>query len=181
MSVPLGRAAALNAGIRRTTGTVVVVLDASIQPTGDLVSPLVEALRDPEVAVVGPFGLATDDLRRFEEVVPNGEPALEVAAIQGYCMAFRRTDAIERGPLDEGFRFYRNLDSWWSLALRDAGEDEPARRAVAVPRLPLVRSDPWAWTSTRASERDRLSKRNFYRVLDRFRSRPDLAVPAPGR
>jgi cysteinyl-tRNA synthetase len=179
MSVPLGRATALNAGIRRATGAVIVVLDTSIQPTGDVVSPLVAALLDPDVAVVGPFGLSTSDLRRFEEVVPTGDSALEVAAVQGYCMAFRRADAIERGPLDEAFRFYRNLDIWWSLVLRDSGEDEPARRALAVPDLPLVRADPWAWTSTRASERDRLSKRNFYRVLDLFRTRLDLAVPAP--
>ena len=178
-STPLGRAAALNAGIRRATGAVVVVLDTSIQPTGDVVSPLVAALDDPGVAVAGPFGLSSAGLRRFGEVVPSGEAGVEVAAIQGYCMAFRRADAVERGPLDEGFRFYRNLDIWWSLALRDGGEDGPPRRALAVPDLPLVRSEPWAWSSTPARERDRLSKRNFYRLLDRFRDRLDLAVPGP--
>ena len=159
-------------------------LDTSIEPTGDVVSPLVAALDDPDVAVAGPFGLSSADLRRFEEVVPSGEAGVEVAAVQGYCMAFRRADAVALGPLDEGFRFYRNLDIWWSLALRaggeDGGEDGPPRRALAVPNLPLVRSEPWAWTSTPARERDRLSKRNFYRVLDRFRDRLDLAVPAPG-
>ena len=36
-------------------------------------------------------------------------------------MAFRRLDAAARGPVDEAFRFYRNLDIWWSLVLRDAG------------------------------------------------------------
>ena len=180
MSQQLGRGAAINAGIRRTTGTVVVLLDASIQPTGDLVTPLVAALEDPDVAVAGPFGLSTVDLRRFDEVVPADGTPLTVAAVQGYCLAFRRSDALDRGPLDEGFRFYRNLDIWWSLALRDGGEDQPARHALAIPNLPLVRGEPHAWTSTSAAERDRLSKRNFYRVLDSFRSRPDLAVPAPG-
>lgn len=179
-STPLGRAAALNAGIRRAAGAVVVILDASIQPTGDVVSPLLAALEDPDVAVAGPFGLSSTDLRRFDEVIPAGDAAVEVAAVQGYCMGFRRADAVERGPLDEGFRFYRNLDIWWSLVLRDAGEDGPPRRALAVPDLPLVRSEPWAWTSTPARERDRLSKRNFYRLLDSFRDRPDLAVPARG-
>ena len=47
------------------------------------------------------------------------------------AMAFRRADAAARGPLDERFRFYRNLDIWWSLVLRDEGEGEPPRRAVA--------------------------------------------------
>jgi len=178
-SAKLGRAAALNVGIRRAGGRVVIVLDASVQPTGDLVTTLASELDDPTVAIVGPFGLATADLRRFEEVTP-GERPMDVAAIQGYCMAFRRSDYVERGPLDEGFRFYRNLDIWWSLVLRDEGDGRPPRRAVALPNLPLRRIEPWAWTSTRASERDRLSKRNFYRVLDRFRARLDLAVTADG-
>jgi hypothetical protein len=179
-SAPLGRAAALNAGIRRASGGAVVVLDSSIQPTGDTVSPLVAALEMPEVAVAGPFGLGTTDLRRFEEVAPRGDAAVDATAIQGYCMAFRRTDYVERGPLDEGFRFYRNLDVWWSLVLRDAGEGRSPRRALVVPNLPVTRTEPWAWTSTPPRERDRLSKRNFYRVLDRFRARPDLVVPATG-
>ena len=49
-----------------------------------------------------------------------------MTAIEGYAMAFRRADAAERGPLDEHFRFYRNLDIWWSLVLRDEGEDARA-------------------------------------------------------
>jgi cysteinyl-tRNA synthetase len=180
-SAPLGRAAALNAGIRRARGPVVVALDTSVEPTGDIVTPLALALEDPLVAVAGPFGLASADLRRFDEVVASGAAPTEVAAIQGYAMAFRRADAITRGPLDEGFRFYRNLDIWWSLVLRDEGEGYPPRRAIAVPDLPLQRREPWAWTSTSAAARDRLSKRNFYRVLDRFRARHDLARSAPTR
>lgn len=176
-SASLGRAAALNAGIRRGGGSIVVLLDSSIEPTGDIVTPLVRALDDPSVAVAAPFGLASEDLRRFDEVAPVGAAPVDVAAVQGYLMAFRRSDVLERGPLDEAFRFYRNLDIWWSLVLRDEGEGESPRRAVAVPGLPLRRREPWAWTSTPSAERDRLSKRNFYRVLDRFRSRTDLAVP----
>ena len=175
-SAPLGQGAALNIGIRRSRAPVVVVLDPSIVASGDVVSPLVEALADPMVAVAGPFGLVSADLRRFEEIVAHDAP-IDAIAIQGYCMAFRRDDAAARGPVDEGFRFYRNLDIWWSLVLREAGEDEPSRRAVAVPGLNLERGEPHAWTSTRPAERDRLSKRNFYRVLDRFRTRLDLAVP----
>ena len=176
-SAQLGRAAALNAGIRRARGGVVVLMDSSIQPTGDVVTPLVAVLADPSVAVAGPFGLTTADLRRFEEVVPMGAAPVDVTAVQGYLLAFRRADAVERGPLDEAFRFYRNLDIWWNLVLRDLGDEASPRRALAVPDLPLVRGEPFAWTRTPVSERDRLSKRNFYRVLDRFRTRLDLAVP----
>ena len=178
-SAPLGRGAALNIGIRRATGPIVVVIDPSIVPAGDVVSPLVQALRDPAVAVAGPFGLASADMRTFEELLPTTKP-VDVAAVQGYLMAFRRADAATRVPIDEGFRFYRNLDIWWSFVLRDEGEAREPRRAVAVPGLDIERSEPAAWRMTPAADRDRLSKRNFYRVLDRFRTRSDLAVPPGG-
>lgn len=175
-SAVLGQAAALNIGIRRARAPIIVVLDPSVVPAGDVVTPLLDALGDPTVAIAGPFGLRSADLRRFEEVVAPGGSAVGAAAIQGYLMAFRRSDAAARGPLDEGFRFYRNLDIWWSLVLRDEGEDEPPRRAVVVPGLSLAREEPRAWSAMKPADRDRLSKRNFYRVLDSFRTRLDLAV-----
>ena len=91
-------------------------------------------------------------------------------------MAFRRDDCAARGPLDERFRFYRNLDIWWSLVLRDEGEGTAPRRAVARRRLPADRHEHRGWTSLPEAERDRLSKRNFYRIIDRFGWRRDLLV-----
>ena len=167
----LGHATALNAGIRRAAAEVVVLLDTSIELTGDAISPLVRALDDESVAVVGPFGIVSDDLRRFEEADPG-----DVDAIEAYCLAFRRSDYLARGPLDEHFRFYRNLDIWWSLVLRDEGLDRTPRRAIALAGLPIARHEHRGWTSIPDAERDRLSKRNFYRVLDRFRDRRDLLV-----
>jgi GT2 family glycosyltransferase len=164
----LGQGAAVNIGIRRAAAPVVVMLDTSVELTGDVVTPLVRAFDDPTVAVAGGWGLVSDDLRRFREA-----PAGEVDAIEGYAIAFRREDAIARGPLDERFRFYRNLDIWWSLVLRDEGEERPARRAVAV-ELPATRHEHRGWTSLPDAERDRLSKRNFYRIIDRFGWRRDL-------
>ena len=168
-SARLGQAAALNAGIRRATGRVVIVLDTSVEPTGDVVTPLARALDDETVAVAGGWGIVSDDLRRFRDAPPG-----DVDAVEGYAMAFRRDDAAARGPLDERFRFYRNLDIWWSLVLRDEVEGEPPRRAVAV-EIPAIRHEHRGWTSLPEAERDRLSKRNFYRIIDRFGSRRDLA------
>lgn len=177
-SAVLGQGAALNAGIRRARAAVIIVVDPSINASADVVMPLVEALEDPRIAIAGPFGLTSGDLRRFDEALAEeGTAVRDVAAVQGYLMAFRRADAAARGPIDEGFRYYRNLDIWWSLVLRDEGEGAPPRRAVAVSGLSLDRGEPRAWSTTPPAERDRLSKRNFYRVLDRFRTRADLAVP----
>jgi len=165
----LGTGAAWNIGVRRASGPVVVIVDPSVEPTGDVVTPLARALDDPTVGVAGGFGIVSDDLRKFEDAAPG-----EVTAIEGYAIAFRRGDAAVRGPLDERFRFYRNLDIWWSLALRDEGEGSPPRRALAI-EIPATRHEHRGWTSLSEAERDRLSKRNFYRILDRFGWRRDLA------
>ena len=169
----LGHAAALNAGVRRAAAPVVVILDSSVEPVGDVVSPLVRALDNSDVAVAGPWGMVSNDLRHFDEAAPG-----DVDAIAGYFMAFRRADYGERGPLDEAFRFYRNLDIWWSLVLRDAGEGGSPRRALAVADVPVRRHDHREYLGLPPEERERLSKRNFYRLLDRFRDRGDLLVAA---
>jgi hypothetical protein len=168
-SARLGHAAATNIGLRRATGRGVILLDTSVEPTGDIVGPLVAALDDATVAVAGGWGIVSADLRTFEDA-----PAGDVDAVEGYAMAFRRIDAAARGPLDERFRFYRNLDIWWSLVLRDEGEGEPPRRAVRLDGLPAERHEHRGYASLPDEERDRQSKRNFYRIIDRFGSRRDL-------
>jgi cysteinyl-tRNA synthetase len=170
----LGHAAATNIGLRRVGSPVVVVLDTSVEPTGDVMTPLVRALDDDTVAVAGGWGIVSSDLRKFEDA-----PAGDVDAIEGYLTAFRRADAAARGPLDERFRFYRNLDIWWSLVLRDEGEDTPPRRAVSLDGLPAVRHEHRGYTSLPDDERDRQSKRNFYRIIDRFGWRRDLLTRVP--
>lgn len=175
LSQALGRAAATNAGLRRSVAPVIVLLDTSVEPTGDVLSSLIRALDDPGVAVAGGWGTVSDDMRRFEDAPPG-----DVDAIDGYALAFRRTDLLERGFLDERFRYYLNLDIWWSLVLRDGGEGGPPRRAVRVAELPAILHEHHGETSIQEAERDRLSKRNFYRILDRFGARRDLLL-ASGR
>ncbi len=169
LSAGLGFAAALNAAIRRAAGRVVVVMDSSLEAVGDPVAPLVVALEDPGVGVAGGFGISTADFRRREDAEPGEVDAVEIDA-----MAFRRADFAARGPLDERFHFHGNLDIWWSLVLRDEGDGVTPRRAVAV-TLPLVRHERRDWTTIDAAERNRLARRNYYRVIDRFGKRHDLA------
>jgi hypothetical protein len=180
-SARLGFAAALNAGLRRAAAPVVAIMDTSVEPQGDLVTAVVSALVDPAVAVAGPFGIISEDLRQFRDAAGA---TVEVDAIEGYAMAFRRADYAERGPLDEHFTFFRSLDIWWSLVLRDQGPDEaddaPPRRAVRVLGIPVVRHAHRGWASLPDEERERLSRKNYYRVLKRFASRRDLLVAGRG-
>ncbi len=164
---PLGFAAAANAGIEAAAGDVVVLFDPGVELKGDAVPALVAALADPAVVVAGPYGLrARGTMKEFEE---SAGP--EVDAIEGYCMAFRRSDALAVEGFDPRFRFYRMADVEFSFRLRARGG-----RAVVVGGLPVERHEHRLWESTEPHERDRLSKRNMYRFLDRWRDREDLLV-----
>ena len=160
-----GWGAARAAGLAATEAPVVVAVDGSIEPEGDVLTPLADALADPAVGVAGPFGIVTDDLREF-----RASDGPEVDAIEGYCIAFRRETLDRAGGFDPGFRFYRVADIELSFRIRDLG-----LRAVVVD-VPVRRHEHRMWTSTPEAERDRLSKRNFYRFLDRYRDRFDLCV-----
>jgi cysteinyl-tRNA synthetase len=164
---PLGYATAVNAGIEASAGEVCVLFDPGLELTGDAVTPLIEALGDPTVVVSGPFGIrGKGTLKEFEE-----DPGPDVDAIEAYCMAFRRADAQAVQGFDPKFRFYRIADIDFSFRLRDRGG-----RAVALPALPLTRHEHRLWEATPPAERDRLSRRNFYRFLDRWGKRDDLLV-----
>ncbi len=164
---PLGFAGAVNTGIDAAAGAVVVLFDPSVELTGDAVSPLLEALADPAVVVAGPYGLrGQGTLKEFER-----SPGPEVDAIEGYCMAFRRADAQALKGFDPSFRFYRIADIEFSFRLRDRGG-----KAITLPSLPLAKHEHQVWEATDPKERNRLSKRNMYRFLDRWGDRPDLLV-----
>jgi cysteinyl-tRNA synthetase len=164
-----GWAAARNAGLRRSLGRIVLAMDGSVEPEGDVLGPLENALVDPDTGVCGPFGVVTDDLRDFE-----ASSGPEVDAIEGYLMAFRRELLTEVGGFDERFRWYRTADIEYSFRVRDTG-----LRARVVP-VPVRRHEHRAWASTPPEERARLSKRNYNRFLDHFRGRFDLLVRGPG-
>ncbi len=162
----LGTGAGRNAALRQARGRYVVLLDTSVALTGDVFQPLEALLNDPKVGIAGRWGAMTDDLRTFTEAEDSGD----VHAVEGYLMAFRREVVRKAGLMDEKFRFYRHLDLDFSFAVRSHG-----LRAVIDTTLPVVRHKHVEWEATPVEERDRLSKRNFYRFLRKWEDRPDLA------
>lgn len=162
----LGWAEARTLGLRHSRGEVTVLLDTSVEPIGDFVTPLVAAFEDESVGLAGNWGVTSADGRRFE-----GAPPGEVDAVEGYCLAIRREALRAVGGFDPRFRWYRNADLDLSFAVRDAGW-----RAVRTEALPLVRHEHRGWTSMPEAERERLSKRNFYRFLDHWGDRRDLLL-----
>ena len=163
----LGAAAGRNVVLRQARGRFVVLLDTSVELKGDVLSPLRSILEDTRAGVAGRWGATTEDLRDFEEAKSSGD----VDAVEGYVLAFRREIVRETGLLDEKYRFYRHLDLDFSLAVRSRGY-----RAVIDTELPVVRHEHVDWSQTPEEERERLSKRNFYRFLRKWGKRNDLLV-----
>ncbi len=162
----LGWADARTLGFTRSSGEVTVILDSSLEPAGDFAAPLLAAFDDPTVGIAGGWGVISADAREFEDAPPG-----EVDAIEGYCLAVRREALRAVGGFDRRFRFYRNADLDFSFAVRDAGW-----RAVRTEPLPFERHEHRGYAALPDAERDRLSKRNFYRFLDHWGHRPDLLL-----
>jgi hypothetical protein len=167
-STQVGLAAAWNIGLKRAVGSVVLLFAPGLRPADDVVEPVLRALEDEAVGLVGSDGLTSSDLRRWHSAGPG-----EVDALDARLIAFRRRDARLRGPLDERFATPRMLATWWSLVLRDEGPDRPSRRALAL-ALDLPAAGQPSSGGAEADARDRQARRDFYRLVDRFGRRFDL-------
>jgi hypothetical protein len=168
-SARLGPGACLNIGLRRAIGSLIVVLGPASRPSGDLVAAVRGHLERDGVAVVGAAGLVGPDVRHLRIAGPG-----DVAALDGRCIAVRRSLALRRGPVDERFGTWSRLATGWTLALRDEGEDQTPLRALALDDLPLVDVPVDPSGAADAAEDPRLLKRDRYRLLDRYGRRPDL-------
>jgi len=164
----LGFAAGRNATMRASRGQHVILMDTSIEVKGDIWEPLTTALADPDVGVVGPYGLVTEDLKEFYEAQgPN------VDAVEGYLMAFRRALLQEVGWLDERFRFYRLMDIFYSFFFKTSGY-----RVLALPLVAerLERHPHREWYSLSEDERATKSKKNYDIFRDRWHHGQSLLV-----
>jgi hypothetical protein len=168
----LGHGAAVNAGLRRAAGRVVVLLEPGCEIAGDVITPLVSALADAEVAVAGSVGLVSDGLRSYRPTTSAGD----AIAIGWPILAFRRDDAVAAGPIDERFVSPDHFDAWWSLLLRDRGPDAAPLGVRVVADLPIRPPGAPGSDGSRDAEAARRAKRNRYRIMDRFRGRGDLGV-----
>ena len=159
-----GYAQARNVGLKTSRGRIVVLADLSVEPTGDVITPILKAFDDDAAGVAGPWGLTSGDLREFDE---SAGP--EVDAIEGYFLATRR-DLLARGLVHERFRWYRHADIDLSFQLRALGA-----KAVVVP-IPAERHTHRGWSSLGDEERAKQSKKNWNVFFDRWKQRHDMLL-----
>jgi hypothetical protein len=152
----IGHAQAWTVAARRAGGRILVFAEPSLEFGREVLERLAEVLADPSIGLVGPFGLASADMREF---APADGPAVDALE---YLLAMRRAEMARVGEFDAYFSFYRNLDIDFSYQVATAGLGV---RRVECPGIQRHRHR--LWESTHAEERERLSRRNFRRFLDR--------------
>jgi GT2 family glycosyltransferase len=134
--------------------------------TGDVFTPLQKTLEHSEVGITGLHGLRTDDLRHFEEA-----SSTELDVIDARCMAFPRSLLKKAGLFDERYRFPSFMDVDFNFAVRDSGAT-----VVITPDLPVSYVPVMQEVQLSDAERTRLTKRNFYRFLEKWGDRDDLLM-----
>jgi GT2 family glycosyltransferase len=164
ISRTMGEAEARNIGLKRSSGRYILLLDASVEVTGDIFTLVSEMLSNEHIGLTGLRGWHTDDLRHFEE--SQGE---RVEAIDRLCMAFRRKLLKKAGLFDERYRYPSYMDFDFTFAVRDHGLE-----VMVAPTLPLHCNPTLQDANVSDVERTRLNKRNFYRFLDKWGDRDDL-------
>lgn len=145
-----------------------VLMDPSTIFDGDALTPLNAAVAG-DVVAAGWKGALVDLDDQWRSVIDRG--AGEVDVLLGYLMMVKREALLATDTPHSKAKFYRNADLELSLALRENGG-----RLVAVD-LPVHQEHHHGYHDSEPEFRDRESKRNYDRILARFRGREDILAP----
>ena len=158
-----------NALLRNITSDYVIVLDPSTTFTGDAVTPVLEELKKRDFVAVGwRGGLVNleDDWRSTEDKGPG-----EVDVLFSYFIAMHREDALAARGFSNRAVFYRNADIEFSLNLRHSNG-----RLLQMD-LPLEQGRHHGYHDSDPEYRDAQSKKNYDRILERFRGKTAILSP----
>jgi glycosyltransferase involved in cell wall biosynthesis len=126
----LGEAAGRNIAFRQGRGRYLLLLDAGLSLTGDYFEELWQELAHAEAARPALYGAFPVKLVRQGDMITGFEPldldldqaaSLEVEALEGSALCFRRALIEEAGFMDEHFRFPYGLGLDYSFGFRDKG------------------------------------------------------------
>lgn len=158
-----------NALLRSVTSEFVVIMDPSTRFTGDAITPVLAELKKREYVGVGwRGGLVNleDDWRSTDDKGPG-----EVDVLFSYFFAMHREDALASRGFNNRAVFYRNADIEFSLALRHANG-----RLLQM-ELPLEQDRHHGYHDSEETYRDTQSKKNYDRILERFRGKTAILSP----
>ena len=158
-----------NAALRIISTPFAVIMDPSTTFTGDAISPVLQELQKKDFAAVGWRGGLINIEDQWRSVDDKG--AGEVDVLFSYFLAVDKDAALQAGGFNARAIYYRNADMEFSLRLKHA-----AGRLLQMD-LPLEQGRHHGYYDTEESFRDAQSKKNYDRILERFRGKEAILSP----
>ena len=160
---------AANALLNKINIKYLILMDPSTRFTGDAIAPVIAELEKGEYAAVGWRGglINTDDEWRSVDDKGDGE----VDVLFSYFMGLNRAYVLEAGGFNARAIYYRNADIEFSLKLRHAGG-----RLLQM-ALPLEQGRHHGYHDADPEYREVQSKKNYDRILERFRGKSAILSP----
>ena len=158
-----------NALLKNLSSKYLIIMDPSTRFTGDAITPVITELSKGDFSAVGWRGglVNTDD--EWRSVDDKG--AGEVDVLFSYFLAINVADATNAGGFNNRAIYYRNADIEFSLRLRQANG-----RLLQMD-LPLEQARHHGYYDTEEQFREIQSKKNYDRILERFRGKSAILSP----
>ena len=158
-----------NALLKSISSKYLVIMDPSTRFTGDAMTPVLAELNKGEFNAVGWRGGLVNTEDEWRSVDDKG--AGEVDVLFSYFMAFNCLDATNAGGFNNRAIYYRNADMEFSLRLRHGNG-----RLLQMD-LPLEQARHHGYYDTDEEFREVQSKKNYDRILERFRGKDAILSP----
>jgi len=158
-----------NALLKNISSKYLVIMDPSTRFTGDAMAPVLAELNKGEFSAVGWRGGLVNTEDEWRSVDDKG--AGEVDVLFSYFLAFNCADATNAGGFNNRAIYYRNADIEFSLRLRHSNG-----RLLQID-LPLEQARHHGYYDTDEQFREIQSKKNYDRILERFRGKSAILSP----
>jgi hypothetical protein len=158
-----------NALVKNLSSKYMVLMDPSTRFTGDAIALVIAELNKSEFSAVGWRGGLVNTEDEWRSVEDKG--AGEVDVLFSYFLAMNSADAINAGGFNNRAIYYRNADIEFSLRLRQSNG-----RLLQID-LPLEQARHHGYYDTDEEFREIQSKKNYDRVLERFRGKSAILSP----
>jgi hypothetical protein len=165
---PLGWGNIVNFFISNNSEDYLIIMDPSTIFLDDPIPKTLEALDAGFQGAGWKGGLVNlqDEWRSTED-----KGAGEVDVLFSYYFAFDRNFIQKAGGANPSAKYYRNADLELSLAIRAAGG-----RLIQID-LPLEQGRHHGYYDTDPDYREKNSKKNYQRILERFRGKNEILSP----
>jgi hypothetical protein len=158
-----------NALLKNVSAKYLIIMDPSTRFTGDAITPVLAELNKGEYNAVGWRGGLVNTEDEWRSVDDKG--AGEVDVLFSYFMALNRSDALSADGFNNRAIYYRNADIEFSLKLRHSNG-----RLLQMD-LPLEQDKHHGYYDADPEFREVQSKKNYDRILERFRGKNAILSP----